>query len=320
MQPNTTAKQKYQSPLKSALSKVGIFTLTTALTGGVNLSWKASRAVRKFINQKSKKLKKQKSRELGVEKSGAPNHKTRLNRFFQSRKFRWATTAVCWTALAIHANLALWTVHYPLYDATAHAIKSEYANISGEKYVAHKNGYHFNGEYFPKQAKWTNPRNDKQFKIDTGVKPGDKGTTTVTYYGNRPPLIPRIKFTIPKIGFLRMKQPINVDIGPLGKGWLGGDGRLARLTASGRRLSWAQKTAAHDTFPMGTKLRVNYNDGGKERSVIVTINDRGPGEGNKPGEKLHSTIDLAPLSAFMLGTIGKGPRKVSYEVLEVPGK
>src|SRR6202165_4246595 len=43
-------------------------------------------------------------------------------------------------------------------------------------------------------------------------------------------------------------------------------------TASGQRMNASAMTAAHRTLPFGTKLKVTH--GG--RSVIVTVNDRGP--------------------------------------------
>ena len=43
-------------------------------------------------------------------------------------------------------------------------------------------------------------------------------------------------------------------------------------TASGQRFNQNAMTAAHRSLPFGTKLRVTHNG----RSVIVTINDRGP--------------------------------------------
>ncbi len=43
-------------------------------------------------------------------------------------------------------------------------------------------------------------------------------------------------------------------------------------TASGQRFNQNAMTAAHRTLPFGTKLRVTHGS----RSVIVTINDRGP--------------------------------------------
>jgi len=43
-------------------------------------------------------------------------------------------------------------------------------------------------------------------------------------------------------------------------------------TASGQRFDQNAMTAAHRSLPFGTKLRVTY----KSKSVVVTINDRGP--------------------------------------------
>lgn len=45
-----------------------------------------------------------------------------------------------------------------------------------------------------------------------------------------------------------------------------------RETASGQRFSEDAMTAAHRTLPFGTRLKVTHNG----RSVVVTINDRGP--------------------------------------------
>ncbi|GGB84344.1 hypothetical protein GCM10007424_25470 [Flavobacterium suaedae] len=47
-----------------------------------------------------------------------------------------------------------------------------------------------------------------------------------------------------------------------------------RKTASGERFSNRKYTAAHKKLPFGTKVRVTNKVNGK--SVIVTINDRGP--------------------------------------------
>jgi rare lipoprotein A len=45
-----------------------------------------------------------------------------------------------------------------------------------------------------------------------------------------------------------------------------------RETASGQRFNENAMTCAHRSLPFGTKLRVTHGD----RSVIVTVNDRGP--------------------------------------------
>jgi rare lipoprotein A len=69
-------------------------------------------------------------------------------------------------------------------------------------------------------------------------------------------------------------------------------------TASGERLDPAALTAAHRTLPFGTKVRVtNQNNG---RSVVVTINDRGPFVRGR-------VIDLTPAAARAIGFAGVAP-------------
>jgi rare lipoprotein A len=46
----------------------------------------------------------------------------------------------------------------------------------------------------------------------------------------------------------------------------------SKITASGKRFNPNGLTAAHRTLPFGTKLRITH----KGRSVVVTVNDRGP--------------------------------------------
>jgi rare lipoprotein A len=66
-------------------------------------------------------------------------------------------------------------------------------------------------------------------------------------------------------------------------------------TASGQKLNPRALTAAHRTLPFGTKVRVTNNRNG--RSVVVTINDRGPFVKNR-------IIDLTPAAASALGFAG----------------
>lgn len=63
-------------------------------------------------------------------------------------------------------------------------------------------------------------------------------------------------------------------------------------TASGQKLNPAALTAAHRTLPFGTKARVTNKRNG--RSVVVTINDRGPFVRGR-------IIDLTPASAAAIG-------------------
>ncbi len=64
-------------------------------------------------------------------------------------------------------------------------------------------------------------------------------------------------------------------------------------------------TAAHRTLPFGTKVRVTNKQNG--RSVIVTINDRGPFVRGR-------IIDLTPAGARAIGFTGLVP--VTVEISE----
>jgi peptidoglycan lytic transglycosylase len=66
-------------------------------------------------------------------------------------------------------------------------------------------------------------------------------------------------------------------------------------TASGQKLNPNALTAAHRTLPFGTKVRVTNKSNG--RSVIVTINDRGPFTRGR-------IIDVTPAAARALGFSG----------------
>lgn len=66
-------------------------------------------------------------------------------------------------------------------------------------------------------------------------------------------------------------------------------------TASGERLNPEALTAAHRTLPFGTHVRVTNRNNGK--SIVVTINDRGPFVSGR-------VIDLTPAGARALGFSG----------------
>lgn len=80
-----------------------------------------------------------------------------------------------------------------------------------------------------------------------------------------------------------------------------------RPTASGELYDSAKLTAAHRTLPFGTKVKVTNlrND----KSVEVTINDRGPHHKNR-------IIDLSRTAAQKLGFINKGTARVRIEEAE----
>jgi rare lipoprotein A len=84
-----------------------------------------------------------------------------------------------------------------------------------------------------------------------------------------------------------------------------------RKTANGERFNQAAYTAAHKKLPFGTKVRVIDRKTGK--SVVVTINDRGPFIKGR-------VIDLSRRAARDLGILHRGVAKVKVEILSVPTK
>ena len=79
-----------------------------------------------------------------------------------------------------------------------------------------------------------------------------------------------------------------------------------QMTASGTRFNPDAMTAAHKTLPFGTKVRVTHARTG--RSVVVTINDRGPYVAGRG-------IDLSRAAAGAIAMQGEGVAPVQIEVL-----
>jgi rare lipoprotein A len=75
-------------------------------------------------------------------------------------------------------------------------------------------------------------------------------------------------------------------------------------TASGQRFNQNAMTAAHRSLPFGTKLRVTH--GG--RSVVVTINDRGPFIRGR-------VLDLSTGAARAIGLTSAGVGRVVAELI-----
>jgi rare lipoprotein A len=77
-------------------------------------------------------------------------------------------------------------------------------------------------------------------------------------------------------------------------------------TSSGQRYDANQLTAAHKTLPFGTKLKVTNVK--NHKSVIVTINDRGPTQQGR-------ILDISTAAAKQLGIRPTGMAEVSTEVV-----
>lgn len=75
-------------------------------------------------------------------------------------------------------------------------------------------------------------------------------------------------------------------------------------TASGQRFNENDMTAAHRSLPFGTKLRVTH----KGKSVVVTINDRGPFIKGR-------VLDLSTGAARAVGLTSSGIGHVTAEVM-----
>lgn len=93
-----------------------------------------------------------------------------------------------------------------------------------------------------------------------------------------------------------------------GKASYYGKAHHGKKTASGKRFNMHAMTAAHRSLPFGTQLKVTSKDTGK--SVIVTINDRGPYAGGR-------ILDLSQEAARQLGMIKQGVGVVTLVKMKV---
>ena len=74
-------------------------------------------------------------------------------------------------------------------------------------------------------------------------------------------------------------------------------------TASGQRFIPSGLTTAHRSLPFGTRLKVTNQRNGK--SVIVTVNDRGPFVGGR-------VLDLSSGSFSKIASLGQGVANVCF--------
>ncbi len=97
------------------------------------------------------------------------------------------------------------------------------------------------------------------------------------------------------------------DFVQIGNASFYGDEFEGKYTASGEKYEHNKLTAAHLTLPFGTKVLVtNYEN---NKSVMVTVNDRGPFVQGR-------IIDLSKSAAEAIDMINKGMVKVRVEVVK----
>ncbi|TVT40426.1 septal ring lytic transglycosylase RlpA family protein [Hymenobacter setariae] len=91
-----------------------------------------------------------------------------------------------------------------------------------------------------------------------------------------------------------------------GQGSYYADKFRGRPTASGTPYRPSKLTAAHNTLPFGTKIRVTNTRTG--RSVKVTVNDRGPHVKGR-------IVDLSKKAARKIGLVDAGVAPVQLKVV-----
>ncbi|PSV20862.1 septal ring lytic transglycosylase RlpA family lipoprotein [Photobacterium leiognathi subsp. mandapamensis] len=101
-------------------------------------------------------------------------------------------------------------------------------------------------------------------------------------------------------------QSVKQQHGEVGKASYYADKYQGRKTASGQRYDKNKRTAAHRTLPFGTRVKVTNLANNK--SVIVTINDRGPYSKGR-------VIDLSRSAFSAIGKTSSGILKVKVETL-----
>ncbi|WP_020587737.1 septal ring lytic transglycosylase RlpA family protein [Desulfobacter curvatus] len=100
------------------------------------------------------------------------------------------------------------------------------------------------------------------------------------------------------------RQPIYSEIG---KASFYADKFQSRKTASGEPFNQKAKTAAHRQLPFGTKVKVTNKK--NKKSVIVTINDRGPFVKGR-------IIDLSKFAFSRIGNTRDGTLNVEIQIVD----
>jgi rare lipoprotein A len=90
-----------------------------------------------------------------------------------------------------------------------------------------------------------------------------------------------------------------------------GRGFQGRVTASGTRFDMRASVAAHPAYPFGTRVRITNLK--NQRTVIVTIVDRGP---TARHQSAGIIIDVSQGAAERLAFVRDGRTRVRLDVLE----
>lgn len=86
-----------------------------------------------------------------------------------------------------------------------------------------------------------------------------------------------------------------------------GPGFHGKVTANGERFDQNEMSAAHQTLPLPSVVRVTNLDNG--RALVLRVNDRGPFIAGR-------ILDVSAKAAKMLGFFNRGTARVRVQVLE----
>ena len=112
-------------------------------------------------------------------------------------------------------------------------------------------------------------------------------------------------------GKVRVREPAAERLSQTGIASWYGPGFHGKVTANGEIYNQNDFTAAHQTLPLGTRVRVTNLENGSAAEVL--INDRGPFAKGR-------IIDLSHSAAQQLNMVGPGTALVRVDVLESPIK
>ena len=110
---------------------------------------------------------------------------------------------------------------------------------------------------------------------------------------------------------VRVPEPTAERLSQTGIASWYGPGFHSKATASGETYNQNDFTAAHQTLPLGTRVRVTNLENGS--ATEVSINDRGPFAKGR-------IIDLSYSAAQQINMVGPGTALVRVDVLESPIK
>ena len=113
-------------------------------------------------------------------------------------------------------------------------------------------------------------------------------------------------FTFAAVAIAALTAPVAIDGAAHAQSWTGKASFYSHgsRTASGARYDPGAMTAAHKTLPFGSRLRVTNL--ANQRSVLVTVNDRGPFVGGR-------ILDLSAGAADVIGMRHSGVAQVRID-------